>query len=98
MAQQVITAALRPGAALQGAAVVPNLGRFGALHCRCPFAARLLVQSAAVVGKERDGGRLRRLSCEVFGEEVVEAFKAFEAKEPGGRRAKGMSLFIISAV
>ena len=77
-------AARRPGAPLLGAAAAPNLGRFGALSCRCPFGSRLLTQCAAVAkGLELEKERLRRLSKEILGEEVLKAFGAFEAKEPG---------------
>lgn len=91
-APQVVAAALRPGAALQGPAPVPNFGRFGPLECRCPFSNRILTQCASVVKtldqKERSGPsvepkRWHALSTKIFGEETMDAFAAFEATFPG---------------
>ncbi|CAJ1388750.1 unnamed protein product, partial [Effrenium voratum] len=67
-APQVIAAALKPGAALQGPAPVANHGRGGPLRCRCPFSARLLSGCAGVTSglEDRDPGRLRSLCARMI--------------------------------
>ncbi|CAK9021977.1 unnamed protein product [Durusdinium trenchii] len=94
-AAQVMSAALRPGAALQGPAPVPNSGRFGPLECRCPFSARILTQCAAVASnvEERDPIRLQTLCTQIFGEEAMKAFKDFEDTDPGALLHDAVSIW-----